>query len=75
MGSRWSSVRLLLSEEEMAMAKQRREVRGVEREPVRDQVTRRMATLKGSSRNDLVGDRDRGASSPLGHGKRVKEKR
>jgi hypothetical protein len=57
------------------MAKQRREVRGVEREPVRDQVTRRMATLKGSSRSDLVGDRDRGASSPLGHGKRVKEKR
>ena len=52
------------------MAKQVREVHRPEREPVRDQVARRMATLKGSSRNDLTGDRERGAVSPLGHGKR-----
>jgi hypothetical protein len=57
------------------MAKQVREVHRPEREPVRDQVSRRMAELKGSSRNDLVRDRERGAASPLGHGKRAKEGR
>ena len=54
----------------MAMANKVREAARPEREPVRDQVSRRMATLKGSSRNDLTGDRERGAVSPLGHGKR-----
>ena len=54
----------------MEMAKNRREVHRPEREPVRDQVTRRMATLKGHSRADLERDDRRGAVSPLGYGKR-----
>ena len=32
-----------------------------------------LARLKGASRSDLVPDKDRGAASPLGHGK-VREK-
>jgi hypothetical protein len=38
-------------------------------------VADHMKRLQGSSRDDLTGDRVRGAASPLGHGKRAKEKR
>ena len=31
-------------------------------------VAQDLARLQGRSRSDLVGDRDRGASSPIGHG-------
>ena len=34
-----------------------------------------LARLKGSSRNDLVPDRDRGSASPLGHGSYSKKGR
>jgi hypothetical protein len=52
------------------MPKKVREAVRPEREPVRDQVSRRLATLKGQSRADLERDDRRGAISPLGHGKR-----
>src|SRR6516162_8581347 len=37
-------------------------------------VRERMAALKGQSRSDLRSDKDRGAVSPLGHGKTKKTK-
>lgn len=44
-------------------------------EAMKTDVADKMKRLQGSSRNDLVGDRDRGASSSLGMGSKVKEKR
>jgi hypothetical protein len=46
------------------MPKRHREVR----EPVRAEVGRRMAELKGQSRAELERDAERGARSPLGGG-------
>jgi hypothetical protein len=45
------------------------------REPVKEQVGRRMAELKGQSRSDLERDDLRGASSPLGRGSFSKRER
>ena len=50
----------------MVMAKHRRAA--PVREPVKEQVARKMATLGGQSRADLERDDIRGASSPLGGG-------
>jgi hypothetical protein len=50
------------------MPKQAKRAAPAKKLPYSEDVDRKLASLKGRSRNDLTPDHERGASSPLGGG-------